>query len=47
MEVVWIYPLIFDTKHIYSFDFGNECFSLFKHKHLTSTSIFFVMIYVN
>ena len=30
----------------YSFNFGNGCFSLFKHNHLIGTDIL-VMIYIN
>ena len=30
----------------YSFNFGNECFNLFKHNHLIGTDIL-VMIYIN
>ena len=30
----------------YSFNFGNGCFSLFKHNHLIGTGIL-VMVYIN
>ena len=30
----------------YSFNFGNECFNLFKHNHLIGTGIL-VMVYIN